>query len=224
MKIYVHTTRVHECVSGFVHNQQKLGNNQACLNWLTRELWYIHALGHHLAIKGNNLLILTVTWWIANALQNSNANWKKLASTGYRLYDSTYVTTWKRSNCKGQRSDQCFPDPRSVGRGWWLQAMRRFFGSFDMLLRCCAQSCLTLCNRMDCSLLDPSVHGILQARILGQVAMPSSRESSNPGIEPMSLASPALSEGFCLPWYHMGSLLGVMWLFPILIVMVVAGL
>ena len=29
-----------------------------------------------------------------------------------------------------------------------------------------AQSCLTLCEPMDCSLRDFSVHGILQARIL----------------------------------------------------------
>ena len=28
------------------------------------------------------------------------------------------------------------------------------------------QSCLTLCDHMDCSLLGSSVHGILQARIL----------------------------------------------------------
>ena len=34
------------------------------------------------------------------------------------------------------------------------------------------QSCLTLCNRMDCSLRDSFVHGILQARILKWVAMP----------------------------------------------------
>ena len=33
------------------------------------------------------------------------------------------------------------------------------------------QSCLTLCNPMDCSLPVSSVHGILQARILGWVAM-----------------------------------------------------
>ena len=42
------------------------------------------------------------------------------------------------------------------------------------------QSCLTLCHPMDCSLPDPSVHGILQARILEWVAMPSSRGSSWP--------------------------------------------
>ena len=40
------------------------------------------------------------------------------------------------------------------------------------------QSCLTLCDPMDCSQLGSSVHGILQARILEQVAMPSSRGSS----------------------------------------------
>ena len=41
-----------------------------------------------------------------------------------------------------------------------------------------AQWCLTLCNTMDCSLPDSSVHGILQVRILEWVAMPSSRGSS----------------------------------------------
>ena len=48
---------------------------------------------------------------------------------------------------------------------------------------CCAkslQSCLTLCDPMDWSLPDPSVHGILQAGILEWVALPSSRGSSQP--------------------------------------------
>ena len=42
------------------------------------------------------------------------------------------------------------------------------------------QSCLTLCDPMDCSLPGSSVHGILQASILEWVAMPSSRGSSQP--------------------------------------------
>ena len=42
------------------------------------------------------------------------------------------------------------------------------------------QSCLTLCDPVDCSPPDSSVHGILQARILEWVAMPSFRESSQP--------------------------------------------
>ena len=39
------------------------------------------------------------------------------------------------------------------------------------------QSCPTLCDPMDCGPPGSSVHGILQARILERVAMPSSRGS-----------------------------------------------
>ena len=42
------------------------------------------------------------------------------------------------------------------------------------------QSCPTLCDPMDYSPPGSSVHGILQARILEWVAMPSSRGSSQP--------------------------------------------
>ena len=52
-----------------------------------------------------------------------------------------------------------------------------------------AQSCPTLCNPMDCSLPGSSVCGILQARILEEVAMPLSRDLLDPGIQ---LRSPAL--------------------------------
>ena len=58
------------------------------------------------------------------------------------------------------------------------------------------QLCLTLCDPMDLSPPGFSVHGILQARVLEWVAMPSSRGSSDPGIKPASLMSPALAGGF----------------------------
>ena len=48
------------------------------------------------------------------------------------------------------------------------------------LLLLVTQSCLTLCNTMDCSLPGSSVHGILQERILEWVATPFSRGSSWP--------------------------------------------
>ena len=48
------------------------------------------------------------------------------------------------------------------------------------LKTCCAQSCPTLCDPMDCSPPGSSIHGILQARILEWVAMPSSKGSSQP--------------------------------------------
>ena len=42
----------------------------------------------------------------------------------------------------------------------------------------CAQSCLTLCDPVDCSPPGSSVHGIFQARILEQVTISYSRGSS----------------------------------------------
>ena len=51
-----------------------------------------------------------------------------------------------------------------------------------------SQSCPTLCNPM-----DYADHEILQARILEWVAVPSSRGSSQPGIEPRSHALQAVS-------------------------------
>ena len=41
------------------------------------------------------------------------------------------------------------------------------------------QLCPTLCDSMDCSPPGSSVHGILQARILEWVALPSSRERAH---------------------------------------------
>ena len=49
---------------------------------------------------------------------------------------------------------------------------------FGMRQHVCVQSCLTLWGPMDCSPPGSSVHGILQARTLEQVVMPSSRASS----------------------------------------------
>ena len=57
------------------------------------------------------------------------------------------------------------------------------------------QLCLTLWDLMDCSLPGSSVHGILQARKLEWVAIPFSRGSSWPGMEPRS---PALQEDYHL--------------------------
>ena len=54
----------------------------------------------------------------------------------------------------------------------------------------------TLCDSVDCSPPGSSVHGVLQERIPEWVAVPSSKGSSRPGIEPKSLVSPALAGGF----------------------------
>ena len=78
-----------------------------------------------------------------------------------------------------------------------LQSMRSqrvlLVYTFDCLhlIRNCAeslQSCLTLCDPMDCSPLGSSVHGILQERILDWVAISFSRDLFHPGIEHRSPA------------------------------------
>ena len=64
-----------------------------------------------------------------------------------------------------------------VERQFWVQEVA------DRVLACMLswlQLCPTLCNPMDCSPPGSSVHGILQARILEWIAMPSSRASSQP--------------------------------------------
>ena len=55
------------------------------------------------------------------------------------------------------------------------------------------QLCPVLCDPMECSLPGFSVHGILQARILGWVTISYFRGSSQPGTQPASLVSPVLA-------------------------------
>ena len=83
----------------------------------------------------------------------------------------------------------------------------------EALISIVTQSCLTLCDPLDCSPLVSSVHRIFQARILEWVAISYSRRSSqprdptriscvscsagdlpNPKIQPVSPVSPALQE------------------------------
>ena len=64
-------------------------------------------------------------------------------------------------------------------------------------------SCVQLfCHPMDCSRPSSSVPGILQARILEWIAIPSSRGYPDSGIE---LPSRALQAVFFLPLSHQGS-------------------
>ena len=58
------------------------------------------------------------------------------------------------------------------------------------------QSCPILCDRMDCSPPGSSAYGILQARILGWVAISFFRGLLDPGMEPGLLLSAALADKF----------------------------
>ena len=84
----------------------------------------------------------------------------------------------------------CLPRPRSFSYTTILDYSWPLFSSHHTDKCCClvAQSCSILCDPMDCSLPGSSVHGILQARILECVAMPSSRESAQPRDQTLSSA------------------------------------
>ena len=67
------------------------------------------------------------------------------------IYNSMYMKVWNREICR---------DRKHISE--------------------VTQSCLTLCDPMDCSLPGSSVHGIFQARVLEWVAVSFSRGSSQP--------------------------------------------
>ena len=82
-----------------------------------------------------------------------------------------------------QRS--CSPAASSTGQACLLPHTTASSSPFALaLLRTesvlATQSCLTLCDPVDCSPPGSSVHGILQARILEWVAISFSRGSSRP--------------------------------------------
>ena len=86
------------------------------------------------------------------------------------------------------------------------QCLILFFqvSSFQM----CAKSlqlCSTHCNPMDCSWPGSSVPGILQARILEWITMPSSKGSSDPRVKLASPVAPELQTD-SLPLRHWGRL------------------
>ena len=75
----------------------------------------------------------------------------------------------------------------------------RRLGKHRPMLRMCVELlpfCLTLCDPMNYSPFGPSVHRILQAKVLEWVAIPPPGDLPDPGIEPESLMSPALACSF----------------------------
>ena len=81
-------------------------------------------------------------------------------------YESRAHGIW----CKIRKQERC---------KIWKDAIMAFEAKqMEGCLYACSvtQSCLTLCNPMDCSPPDSSVHGILQVRILEWVAIAFSRE------------------------------------------------
>ena len=89
------------------------------------------------------------------------------------------------------------PPPLQESRAMTSRAALWDLGTLDVFLGACMhakslQSCPTLCDPMDSSPPGSSIHGIVQARILGCHALLQG-DLPNPGIEPGSFTFPALA-------------------------------
>ena len=69
---------------------------------------------------------------------------------------------------------------------------RELVKSVTLLMCVGVQSCLTLCDPMDCSLPGSSVHVIFQARILALPEFPTPGDLPDPGVELESPVFPVL--------------------------------
>ena len=102
----------------------------------------------------------------------------------------------------------CSPLPLSIKvlAHWLSVGWSQLWTDGDALtfIYCLVAKHVTLCDLMDCSLPDSSVHGIFQ-KYWGGFLFPSSRNLSEAGVEP---TPPALMGGFwadSLPLIHHGS-------------------
>ena len=75
---------------------------------------------------------------------------------------------------------------------WWWFVVFFYCCCFCLVTKLCP----FLCDPMNCTLQGSFVHEISQARVLEWVAISSSRGFFDPGINPLSLAFPALAGGF----------------------------
>ena len=99
----------------------------------------------------------------------------------YVLYEFIHIKFKNRQNysvCYAELPLRWLCNWKRVWRGFWGLVI--FYFLICMHCAKSLQSCLTLCDLLDCSPPGSSVCGVLQARILEWVAMPSSRGSSWP--------------------------------------------
>ena len=106
-----------------------------------------------------------VQWWFPGAGGGEDGEW--MFTVGVACQFCKMRKTWKGNGCTAM----------------WTWLFFFFFKFYRKVKVKVTQLCPTLCNPM-----DYTVYGILQARILEWVALPFSRGSSQPRVEPRSPA------------------------------------
>ena len=118
--------------------------------------------------------------WSSRACGQFNIKRPKLeAWKHYTLVHKGLTMSWLAQKMSREPST---PSPTGSTRDKLCKCSRTSWSRARLTCVCVlvAQSCLTLCDPMDCSPPGSSVQGILQARILVWVAMPSSWGCTQP--------------------------------------------
>ena len=96
---------------------------------------------------------------------------------GRKESDMTEGLTLSLLTCIGSIQSEGSESTNMILRNCFKFSNSAVKGSEPLLV---SQSCLTFCDPLDCSPPGSSLHGMLQARVLEQVAIPFSRGSSRP--------------------------------------------
>ena len=107
----------------------------------------------------------------------SNFPWKHEAVNTVQNLKANNIKTIHCCQFNIQKSEEWQLPTFRIRYRKWAEIEHNTFFKVKVLV---PQLCPTLCDPMDCSPPGSSVHGILQARALEWVAMPFSRESSQP--------------------------------------------
>ena len=138
-----------------------------------------------------------ISWWRYEYLSfrfRFSAEPYKHRWAGYTHEDSScFSLFWVTPTQASSHSSRVISPLESFS---WLQRLTAWLLQSYLPIACTRTKSFWSCDPMGCSPPGSSVHGILQASILEWVAMPSSRGSSWPGIEPGCLMSPELAGGF----------------------------
>ena len=150
---------------------------------------------------------------LADGFLATSANWEAPHSLDKcnSKYSEYHITLARKAVVKKSTSNKCW----SVWRKWTLLPQCAVDGNANWyrhyIEECvCArvllpQSCLTLCDPVDCSPPGSFVHGILRIRILQWVAMRSSRASSQPRDWTCISYVSCAGKRVLYHWCHLGS-------------------
>ena len=128
--------------------------------------------------------------WLPEAENGEN---REMLSEGTSIYKEN--NSWESNVQYGDYNYQCHIFYLKVSKNVDLRCSHHTHTDICMGVWSVSQSCLTLCDPMDCSPIGPSVHGILKQEYWSRFSFPLSGDLPNSGMEP-TCVSPASAGKF----------------------------